>query len=415
MFSSRRPRLRGALSALAATLALAAFATPAVAEVPTDPRDPGGGGGGGGGGGTSTPVMTGTVPSISGTPRVGQTLFAYNTFTPTPDRVQYDWLVDGTFSLATATNQFKVRPEDLGKRISVSVAAFKEGYPTAFSGLSPETAVVQGPVEMRVTASPGVSGTFRVGETLRVTSAPRTDPVFETVTYQWFRSINPIPGATGTSYTLGPSDAAQPVWVQATLKRTDYATAYSGSQGSYVGLGEIVATSEPLITGTPRVGSRLAAAPPTTDHRDYAYFRWTRDGVVIAGATGATYTPVAADVGHRIGVDVRVTAAGYADHHASARPVTVEPALRKPRLRATATTASRTARKARLVVLASAPAAPPLAAKVTVRRGGKLLRAAKLSKGRLVTTVKAKRGQKLRITIAATSRTKARTITVRVR
>jgi hypothetical protein len=63
----------------------------------------------------------------------------------------------------------------------------------------------------------------------------------------------------------------------------------------------------PLVTGLPQVGRRLACAPGIWTNVLTALGRqWRRDGVAIPGATGATYTTVAADLGHS--VNCRVTA-----------------------------------------------------------------------------------------------------------
>ncbi|RIJ43964.1 carboxypeptidase regulatory-like domain-containing protein, partial [Clavibacter michiganensis subsp. insidiosus] len=73
------------------------------------------------------------------------------------------------------------------------------------------------------------------------------------------------------------------------------------------------ASPKPTITGTPRVGSTLTAvtggwAPkPTT----FGY-RWWRDGVAIAGATGSTLKLTAADAGARIDLTVTARRGGYA-------------------------------------------------------------------------------------------------------
>lgn len=64
------------------------------------------------------------------------------------------------------------------------------------------------------------------------------------------------------------------------------------------------------ISGTSRVGSVLTVDGSWTPGVALDY-RWTRDGVAIAGASGAAYTPVAADLAHRIGVEVTGKKAGF--------------------------------------------------------------------------------------------------------
>lgn len=72
-------------------------------------------------------------------------------------------------------------------------------------------------------------------------------------------------------------------------------------------------TATPTITGTARVGATLTAAPgswgpaPVT-----AAYQWKADGVALAGATVATYSPTAGTLGKRITVTVTGTKTGYA-------------------------------------------------------------------------------------------------------
>lgn len=69
-----------------------------------------------------------------------------------------------------------------------------------------------------------------------------------------------------------------------------------------------VNTALPAITGTAQVGQTLNGSTGTwTSKTSITYVRaWLANGVVIAGATAATYVPVAGDVGKTI--TERVTA-----------------------------------------------------------------------------------------------------------
>ena len=72
------------------------------------------------------------------------------------------------------------------------------------------------------------------------------------------------------------------------------------------------AAGAPTIGGTPRVGEELTASTSGIsdadglDHASFAY-QWIRTGADIQGATGSTYTPVAADEGKRLKVRVSFT------------------------------------------------------------------------------------------------------------
>ena len=72
------------------------------------------------------------------------------------------------------------------------------------------------------------------------------------------------------------------------------------------------ATGTPAISGTPQVGEELTASTSgisDADGLDNASFgyQWIRTGADIGGATGATYTPVAADEGKKLKVRVSFT------------------------------------------------------------------------------------------------------------
>lgn len=91
-----------------------------------------------------------------------------------------------------------------------------------------------------------------------------------------------------------------------------------------------VNTALPVITGTPRVGQVLSGSTGTwtgTPTPTYAR-QWLRNGAVIEGATGATYTLVAADAGANI--TLRVTASNSVGSvpatSAAVGPVTMAPA-----------------------------------------------------------------------------------------
>ncbi|MFE7506812.1 family 43 glycosylhydrolase [Promicromonospora sp. NPDC057488] len=67
----------------------------------------------------------------------------------------------------------------------------------------------------------------------------------------------------------------------------------------------------PTVDGRPAAGSTLTAAPGRWDKRDVTFgYQWLRDGAPVAGAVGRTYRLTAADVGHRMSVQVTATRAG---------------------------------------------------------------------------------------------------------
>ncbi|AEI10935.1 Ig-like domain repeat protein [Cellulomonas gilvus] len=67
----------------------------------------------------------------------------------------------------------------------------------------------------------------------------------------------------------------------------------------------VESTSSPVVSGEAKVGAVLTASAGTWSPAGGAVgYSWLRDGVVISGATGASYAPVVADVGKRLSVRV---------------------------------------------------------------------------------------------------------------
>ncbi|GAA4719031.1 putative Ig domain-containing protein [Nocardioides conyzicola] len=86
--------------------------------------------------------------------------------------------------------------------------------------------------------------------------------------------------------------------------------------------GPVVSVSAPTVSGTLAVGSLLTADTGTwTPTPDSFAYQWLRDGVAIAGATGATYTTTTADGGHVVAVAVTAAKDGFASTSATSAAV----------------------------------------------------------------------------------------------
>lgn len=88
----------------------------------------------------------------------------------------------------------------------------------------------------------------------------------------------------------------------------------------------VESSAPPTIAGTPTVGQPLEAQPGTwTPTPTNFRFRWLADGVRIAGATGATYTPTPDVRGKALTVQITARRTGFAPGSATA---TTTPVLR---------------------------------------------------------------------------------------
>ena len=166
------------------------------------------------------------------------------------------------------------------------------------------------------TGAPTISGTAQVGETLTANTSGVADEDGFTngaFTYQWVADDVDISGATGSTYTLTDSEEGKVIKVRVSF--TDDAgngeTLTSAATDAVAAAPQTnsPATGAPIISGTVQVEETLTANTSGIADADglgnvqYEY-QWLADDSEIAGATGSTYTLVAADEGKAIKVEV---------------------------------------------------------------------------------------------------------------
>ena len=189
------------------------------------------------------------------------------------------------------------------------------------------------PQNSAATGAPTISGTAQVGESLTASTSDISDAnglANASFTYQWLADDADISGATGSSYTVATADEGKVIKV--TVSFTDDAgnaeTLTSAATTAVAPIGgttnsmqrsnqedvqeNSAATGAPTISGTAQVGESLTAS--TSDISDanglanasFTY-QWLADDADISGATGSSYTLVAADEGKAIKVRVSFT------------------------------------------------------------------------------------------------------------
>ncbi|WP_328413258.1 Tat pathway signal protein [Streptomyces violaceus] len=83
-------------------------------------------------------------------------------------------------------------------------------------------------------------------------------------------------------------------------------------------------TAAPKVTGTPKVGAEVTAAPGTWSAAPTSYtYQWKADGAAIGGATASAYRIPAAQAGKKISVTVTAVRSGWQSGSASSPSVTV--------------------------------------------------------------------------------------------
>ena len=176
---------------------------------------------------------------------------------------------------------------------------------------------------------PVITGTTQVGETLTVDLSRISDPWGPsnvwTPSYQWIRTDGTtdteIDGADDSTYTLTADDRGYRIKVRVRLSavyRRSHETniVWRSSEPTAVvtraGQTNSPASGQPTISGTAHVGETLTADTSGISDDDglknatFSY-QWLADDADISGATGSTYTLVAADAGKAIKVRVTFT------------------------------------------------------------------------------------------------------------
>lgn len=296
-------------------------------------------------------VITGSVPTISGTPAVGSTLTASaGTWSPAPVTLGYRWSVNGSPVAGTAGEgiTFVPRSTDAGYPVVVTVTGSRSGY-TSVSRASAGTAAVTvpptaTPAPAVITGpTPTISGSPRVGSTL--TAVPGTwSPAPVTLAYRWYVDGTAVSGSAGekVTFVVRSGDVGDQVTVKVTgsksgsssVTKTSAKTAAvtaapaptptptptptatsTPAPTSTTAPGAVITGATPTISGAAVVGSTLTASAGTWSPAPVTLaYRWYVDGVAVSGTAGekATFVVRSGDVGDKATVRVTGSKSGFA-------------------------------------------------------------------------------------------------------
>ncbi|HEX5448766.1 MAG TPA: hypothetical protein VFW85_01760 [Gaiellaceae bacterium] len=269
----------------------------------------------------SNPLVAPAQPTISGHAAVGQALSVGTPqWSGAPTSTTYQWShcnANGRICTAipgaTAQN-YTVATTDLGATLLAAVTATAGTYTQTLLSL-PTAAVVAAATGPTPGGRPSIGGTLRAGS--RLVGRPGSWVGTGTITYayQWYRCdsaashCSSVHGATKPTYVTVAKD------IGATVGITVHATDSTGTAIAYGSVSGIVQpstatlapTTQPVVTGTTKVGTKLIVKGGTwTVKPKTLTYTWKscnpngRICATIAAATTATYTPVAADVGHTL-------------------------------------------------------------------------------------------------------------------
>jgi hypothetical protein len=266
------------------------------------------------------------LPTISGTPKQGQTLTASpGDWSGAPTSFAYRWQDCNTTGGACAANggtgsTYVLKASDVGHTIRVVVTATNAAGSTPATSAPTAVVTAAGTPPANLTL-PKITGTAKQGQTLSASTGTWSGSP-TSFAYQWLdcnasgAACIEIDGADDPTYLLRASDVGQTIRVVVTAKNASgSASATSAATGVVAaGVGAPVAVIPPLVIGIPQQGQPLLGFPGLwiNDPRSFA-LQWQRCNstggacTAIAGANGLFYVPTGDDVGHTLRVLVTVS------------------------------------------------------------------------------------------------------------
>ena len=252
------------------------------------------------------PVATAPPAEVSGTPEVGKSLECKKggfEGVPTPT-YNYEWLREGTpieSASGPTFTTYTVHEADEGYSISCRVTATNAfgSTPKQSSGVK-----VTGSAPSDETL-PKVEGNVAVGQQLTCKPEKWKGAPPPTFTYQWLRSGDSEPIATGSTYTIESADQLHTLSCKVTATNS-YGKAEAKSANSVEVPGSAPVGELPTVVGAGEVASKLTCQPgkwsgvPTPALQ----YQWLVGSEPISGAKTANYTVASEDAGRTVACQV---------------------------------------------------------------------------------------------------------------
>ncbi|MCQ9129240.1 Tat pathway signal protein [Streptomyces hilarionis] len=169
----------------------------------------------------TAPALANTAaPKVTGTAKVAAKVTAASgSWSTAPSSYTYRWNADGRAIAGATASSYTVPAALLGKKLTVTVTAARSGW-TSASATSAAVTVVKGDAP-RETRAPVISGTAKVGRTLKATGGTWS-PAATSYAYQWYASGRAISGATRSSLVLKAAQKGKKISVKVVAHRTGH-------------------------------------------------------------------------------------------------------------------------------------------------------------------------------------------------
>ncbi|MEU4155980.1 hypothetical protein [Actinoplanes sp. NPDC026670] len=176
---------------------------------------------------------------------------------------------------------------------------------------------------LRATRAPSITGTIRVGSTVRAAAGSWT-PAPTSWSYQWAANGVAIKGATGSAYQIPASIRGKRLTVTVVAKRANRGDTAASSAAVTVGYGAAPkATARPKIKGTVKAGKTVkvsvgAWSPQATSYR----YEWRVNGKLVAVTSALKLK--AAWAGKKLTLTVVAKRTGHYDGRATSVAVKIK-------------------------------------------------------------------------------------------
>ena len=218
---------------------------------------------------------------------------------------------EGLINLMWVGNNFPLNAEEDQYKALVGKKLWAEYYKTSPYSSTPQKITI-GPFIIKAAETKNITAPSMTGSPEFLSTVTAETGEWENAdeySYQWYRNGVAISGAKSKTYTIPESFGnKQTLSVKVSGWSKDTQPVVASSENVIVEDKRVINSTDSSITGTFVEGSSIKANITWEKTPSTVTYAWTRDGQVIPGATGNSYTLTKADVGKQ--VNAVVTANG---------------------------------------------------------------------------------------------------------